>query len=250
MTHRIPKTIHYIWLGRGTLDELSLRCLESWKKVLPEYRVIRWDEDNAMEIIRSNDYAREAYEARKYAFVSDYLRLFALYSEGGIYMDTDVEVLKPLDDFLGFGAFTSFEGGSNIPTALLGAKKDNGWIKLLLDYYTGRHFLLPGGKHDNTTNVSIITRLSLPLGFEPNGRYQVLEHDVHIFPMEYFCPFDLSVRRMYLTENSCAIHHYNGSWVPKWRRLLSRAFALVPVRDKRAKLRRIAGVFAPRREKD
>lgn len=236
--HKIPKVIHYVWLGGGTLDELSRRCLESWSRILPEYRVVRWDEDNAMDMIRSNDFAREAYEARKYAFVSDYLRLLVLYREGGVYMDTDVEVLKPLDSFLRFGAFTSFEGHSAIPTALMAAERGNGWIKLLLDYYSGRHFLLPYGKQDTATNVNVITRLSVPLGFKPDGKYQVLEHDVHIYPMEYFCPLDLSVRKMYITENTHAIHHYNGSWVPKWRKLLSRAFALVPIRDKRAKLRR------------
>lgn len=236
---QIPKTIHYIWLGGGELDGLSQRCVRSWREMLRGWEIVRWDETNAAGIIDSNDYAREAYAAKKYAFVSDYLRLHILFHNGGVYMDTDVEVIKPLDKFLGCGAFSSFEGNANIPTALLGAAKGNRWIGELLEYYQGRHFVKPNGKYDTTTNVEIITRLSARHGFYADGRYQELSYDVRIYPKEYFCPFDLSVRKMGITEETHAIHHYNGSWVPKRRKAASRLFSFIPVRDKRGKARKL-----------
>lgn len=236
---RIPKIIHYIWLGGGKLDGLSQRCVNSWHEILPDYRIVRWDEKNSAGMIMSNDYAREAYAAKKYAFVSDYLRLRILFHKGGIYMDTDVEVIKPLDKFLDCGAFSSFEGEANIPTALLGAAKGNGWIGYLLEYYRDRHFVKPNGKYDTATNVEIITRLSAERGFVADGRYQELFDDARIYPKEYFCPFDLSVRRMSVTENTYAIHHYNGSWVPKWRKAVSRILVLIPIRSKRAKAKKL-----------
>ena len=236
---RIPKTIHYIWLGGGELDELSQKCMRSWLEILPDYRLVCWDEENSAEIIMANNYAREAYAAKKYAFVSDYLRLHILFYNGGIYMDTDVEVVKPLDKFLDCEAFSSFEGETNIPTALLGAAKGNKWIGDLLEYYRGRHFVKSNGKYDTTTNVEIITRLSVKHGFVADGCYQELRDNVCIYPKEYFCPFDLSVRKMRVTENTHAIHHYNGSWVPKWRKAISRVFSFIPIRDKRSKAKKL-----------
>lgn len=107
MNEKIPKVIHYVWLGGNRLNKTSQKCLNSWSAFLPEYKIVKWDERNALDIINAHVFARQAYECKKYAFVSDYLRLFLLYYYGGIYMDTDVEVTKPLDEFLGCGAFSS-----------------------------------------------------------------------------------------------------------------------------------------------
>ena len=109
----IPKIIHYCWFGRGKMPELAQKCLDSWKKQLPEYDYKLWNEDNFD--INSVPYVKEAYEARKFAFVTDYVRLYALYHFGGVYMDTDVEVLKPLDRFLELPAFSGFESDKEIP---------------------------------------------------------------------------------------------------------------------------------------
>ena len=119
----IPKKIHYIWLGNKPLDKVSWQCIESWRKILPDYEIICWSDEECLEMIEKNAYAKEAYERRKYAFVSDYLRLYILFSRGGVYMDTDVKVLKKLDRFLRHGAFTCFENKEMIMRTLILSKK-------------------------------------------------------------------------------------------------------------------------------
>ena len=135
----IPKIIHYCWFGGKPLPELACLCIESWKKFLPEYRIIRWDEESFD--INSNTYVKEAYENKKYAFVTDYVRLYALYTHGGIYMDTDVEVRRPLDQFLQHQAFSGFESYHDIPTGIMASEKGFQGIKDQLDYYNNRHFV-------------------------------------------------------------------------------------------------------------
>src|SRR5574344_319107 len=144
----IPKIIHYWWFGRGKMPELAQKCIESWHKQLPEYEYKLWNEDNFD--INSVPYTKEAYEARKFAFVTDYVRLFALYNEGGIYMDTDVEVLKSLDNLLNLPAFSGYESNkfSNFPTGLMASQKKGIWVKEQLDYYTDRHFVNADGTYD------------------------------------------------------------------------------------------------------
>lgn len=220
---KIPKIIHYVWVGTRPLDKLSIKCMKTWKKILPEYEIIQWDDKRCKTIIENNSYARQAYEEKKYAFVSDYIRLYALHTYGGIYMDTDVEIIKNLDCFLNYSAFTSFESDKYIPTALLASEKNGEWIGHLLKYYDNKNFRSNDGSLDFTTNVEIITNMSKEFGFIPNGQEQVLKGDVHIFSKEYFCPLDTKNSKFdNITENTYAIHLFNGSWTPWYRRYFSK----------------------------
>ncbi len=208
----IPKTIHYCWFGRGPKGELAEKCIASWKKFCPDYAFKEWNEDNFD--LNTNLYVRQAYDNRKFAFVTDYVRLYALYTEGGIYMDTDVEILKPLDDFLKHQAFSSFENNNKIPTGIMAADQENPWIKDLLDEYTELVFLDSEGNMDLTTNVERITNLTLEkYGLIPVSSYQELGCGVvTIYPHDYFCPKDWNSGELHLTENTHTIHHFAGSW--------------------------------------
>ena len=207
----IPKIIHYCWFGRGQMPELALKCIESWHRYLPDYTMKLWNEDSFD--INTVTYVKEAYEARQYAFVTDYIRLYALYYEGGIYMDTDVEVLKPLDDLLDLPAFSGYESNkfTNFPTGLMASAAGGVWVKEQIDYYADRHFLLPDGSLDMTTNTVTISRIMKENNFELTGEYQVYKNDMHCFPSDYFCPMT-STRVLKLTKNSYCIHHFAGSW--------------------------------------
>ena len=139
----IPKVIHYCWFGGKPLPKLAKKCLASWKKFCPDYEIIRWDESNFD--VNGCDYSREAYEAKKWAFVSDYARLKVIVDNGGIYMDTDVEVVKPLDEFLSHEAFSGFENPRSITTGIMACEKGFApFAEMLNEYYT-QHFLLMWG---------------------------------------------------------------------------------------------------------
>jgi hypothetical protein len=179
---------------------------------LPDYEVVRWDEDSFD--VGCSLYTKQAYEAGKYAFVTDFVRLWALHEHGGIYMDTDVEVIRALDPFLQCSAFTGFEATEFIPTGIMGAIKGHPWIGRLLEYYADRPFIKEDGMPDLTTNVMTISRITAEeYGWTADGRYQVLPSDVHIFPVDYFCPKDLTRFGLNLTQNTHTIHHFAGSWL-------------------------------------
>lgn len=205
----IPKKIHYCWFGRGEKPELAVKCIESWKKYLPEYEIIEWNEDNFN--LDMYPYVREAYDARKFAFVTDVVRLWAMYTYGGIYMDTDVEVLKPLDSLLAFEAVSGFESESQIPTGLMACRKGFPLFKELLDEYQGLHFLRQDGTLDFTTNVTRITNICLQQGFVPNGKLQTV-NGFTLLPAEYLCPKSWRTGKITLTKNTLCIHHFSGSW--------------------------------------
>lgn len=206
----IPKLIHYCWFGRGPMPELALKCIESWHRFLPDYEYKLWNEDSFD--VNSVPYVKEAYEARKYAFVTDYVRLFALYTEGGIYMDTDVEVLKPYDDLLDLPGFTGYEGSKHKPpvTGTIASELGGEWVKEQLDTYQGLHFLKPDGSYDLTTNTVRISRIMQEGGFVQDGKKQVYK-DMHIFPVEYFCPRQ-TTGELLITDNTYCNHHFMGSW--------------------------------------
>lgn len=206
----IPKVIHYCWFGRGKMPELAVKCIESWKKNCPDYEIKEWNEDNYD--LDMFPYTREAYDNRKFAFVTDVVRLYVLYNEGGIYMDTDVEVLKPLDKFLVHHAFSGFESEVDVPTGIMASEKKGLWVKENLDYYNGRHFITPNGSFDLRSNVVTITQLLLPHGLKRDNSYQDIDKMITIYPKDYFCPKDYNSKEIMLTENTHCIHHFNGSW--------------------------------------
>ncbi|MBP3199307.1 MAG: glycosyl transferase [Butyrivibrio sp.] len=192
------------------MPELALKCIESWHKYMPNYEYKLWNEDNFD--INSIPYVKEAYEARKFAFVTDYVRLHALYTEGGIYMDTDVEVLKPYDDLLNLPGFTGYEGSKYLPpvTGTLASEAGNLWVKEQLESYVDAHFFKPDGTLDTKTNTIRISEIMRKGGFVQNGEKQVYKN-MHIFPVEYFCPRQ-TTGEVLITENTYCDHHFMGSW--------------------------------------
>ena len=205
----IPKIIHFCWFGGKPLPELALHCIDSWKKYCPDYEIKRWDESNFD--LSENSYVKEAYEAKKWAFITDYVRLKVLYDQGGVYMDTDVEVIGSLDPFLNDKAFSGFENGKDIPTGIMASEKGHPFFKELLDYYQDRHFILPNGDLDLQTNVITITRIASEHGFIPNNTKQDIAGMI-FYPKDYFCPKDNKTGEVHRTENTVCIHHFNGSW--------------------------------------
>lgn len=207
----IPKVIHYCWFGRGQKPEQALMCIESWKKYLPEYELKEWNEDNFD--ITQNQYVREAYENRKFAFVTDYVRLYALYHDGGVYMDTDVEVIGSYDQFLHHHAFSGFETDGNVPTGMMAAEKGSVWAKELLDQYDDRKFVKEDGSFDMTTNTTVITNYMLEKGLKLNNKYQDFPDLCTMYPADFFCPKDHRTGKIRCTKNTVCIHHFAGSWL-------------------------------------
>ena len=206
----IPKIIHYCWFGGNTLPDDALKYIESWKNFCPDYEIIEWNEKNFD--INCCEYVKEAYDAKKWAFITDYVRIWALYNFGGIYMDTDVEVIKPLDDVLDNEAFSGFESSLDVPTGIMGSVKGHAFMKKLLDYYDGKHFLLSNGQYDMQTNVVTITNIAVENGLKRNNKKQTI-YEMTFYPSDFFCPKSHKTREMNVTENTMCIHHFSGSWL-------------------------------------
>lgn len=224
----IPKVIHYCWFGKGDLPNLAKKCIESWEKYCPEYKIIQWDESNFN--INSNLYVKQAYEAKKYAFVSDYVRLYVLYNQGGIYMDTDVEVLKELDQFLENESFSGFETNQTVTTGIMGCKKNNEFFKYLLSYYDNKSFLNEDGSYDLTTNVTTITNYCTKKGLSLNNKLQKIE-GFKLYPSEYFSPKDHITGKINMTEKTYTIHHFSGSWLSKKDKIKNRIIRAIGIKN-------------------
>ena len=218
----IPRTIHYCWFGRGEMPEQAKQCIASWHKFMPDYEYRRWNEDYFD--VAQNAYAKEAYDAHKFAFVSDYVRLWALECEGGIYLDTDVEVLKSLDDLLDYHAFAGFEGSKHLPvgTCVMASEAHGEWVKEQLEAYRDRHFLKGDGSFDLTTNVQFISAKMREHGFVQNGVEQDYK-DLHVFPVEFFSP--QTTGEYFRTMNTYCDHLGLGTWDGKqqgWKARLAK----------------------------
>lgn len=210
-TQRIPKIIHYCWFGRKPMPERNRACIESWKRYCPDYQIIEWNEDNYD--LAKNRYMKQAYEAGKYGYVPDYARIDLLYNHGGIYMDTDVELVRSLDDLLCLNAYTSFEeyptinfgGGS-------GSEKGFALLKEILDFRENIEFRKPDGSLNMATCGYYE---SVPLekaGLRLDGTLQNVR-GLTVFPSDYFHPKSSVTGRTRLTEHTYSIHQFNWSWV-------------------------------------
>lgn len=217
----IPKVIHYCWFGGKPLPKLAEKCIESWKKYLPDYEIKRWDETNFdVNII---PYTQEAYQKGKYAFVSDYARFLIIYNCGGIYFDTDVEVIASLDKIIDEGAFLGVEC-QNLdqitvnPGLGFGAEPQNAAIGDVLKQYERSHFINDDGSLCYKNIVEITSEYLLTRGMVNTDKCQNCAGFM-IYPVDYFCPISFETRRLTITENTRTIHHFAESWVPRSTRI-------------------------------
>lgn len=213
----IPKIIHYFWFGNKPLPSYAVKCIASWKKYLPNYEIIRWDESNFD--VNCIPYVEEAYKAKKYAFVSDYARLSILYKYGGLYFDTDVELINNIDDIVMRGSFFALENQilhdvKIAPGLAMGTMTHMPFIKEILDSYNKEHFIFEDGTLNLFTINHRITNKFIALGWKPIDEVQEVG-GFTIYSSEYFCPYHQRTERMHLTKNTKAIHWYAGSWVDK-----------------------------------
>lgn len=220
----IPKKIHYCWFGRGEKPRLAQKCIASWKKYCSDYEIIEWNEDNFD--LDYNEYTRYCYDHKKWAFLSDLVRLIVVYDQGGIYFDTDVELIKNPNNLLDCGAFYGFENNDFVNTGLgFGAQAKDESIKAMIEQYcelkkndNGEYNLI-GCPHLNTQAL-------LPLGLNSNGLKQILG-EIIIYPVDYFNPLDDATGKLTITENTYSINHYGKSWLDsksKIRSKLTRPF--------------------------
>lgn len=213
MKVEIPKKIHYCWFGKKEKPDIVNKCIKSWKEKLKEYDIIEWNEENFN--INSNEFVREAYNCGKFAFVSDYVRVYALYNYGGIYLDTDVEVYKEFSqEILSNESFWGFEEKNFIATSTIGACKGNRLIKQFLDSYNDKSFFKKDGSMDTLTNVAIVSEIMKNLGVKLDGSYQNIEGIATVYPQEYFSPYDYINCYSKENKNTYTIHHYYKSWLP------------------------------------
>ena len=209
----IPKTIHYCWFGHNPKPELAQKCFASWQKYCPDYEIIEWNEDN-YDIQSAPLFVRQAYEAKKWAFVTDYVRLQVVYDHGGIYLDTDVEVLKPLDDLLQYNAFFGTQNGTVINTGLgFGAISGMLVLQELMETYQTISFIQEDGTYDTTTCPERDTQVFLKHGLKPDNSLQILPGNIVRLPVEYLSPKDYMTGELNITENTYTIHHFAESWM-------------------------------------
>ena len=210
----IPKIIHFCWFGRGEYSDLIKKCIKSWNDVLSDYKIILWNEDNFD--INSTIYTREAYEAKKYAFVSDYVRLYALLNYGGIYLDTDVEIIKNFDDFLSMPGFAGIEAGWIPACGVLGSEKDNVIIQEFFDFYKDRSFYNDLGEYDLTPNPCRFETILKKYGFKNKNEFQEVfvkgRRTFVFYKQEFFYPAKKD-SSWGVSDKTIAIHHYDGSWL-------------------------------------
>ena len=212
----IPKKIHYCWFGRNKLPAKAVKCIASWKKYCPDYEIIEWNEDNVNLDI--NPYVRKCYDEKRFAFLSDYIRLKVIEEAGGIYFDTDVEVLRPMDNLLRYPAYFGFETEEYINTGLgFGAEAHNSAVIQMIKEYD----VLFDGEHEVVGCPHLNTEALIKFGLERNGKTQDLSVCM-VFSADFFNPFDAPTGRLRKTENTYSIHWYSASWMNTYQRIRSR----------------------------
>lgn len=210
----IPKIIHYCWFGYGEKSKLIKKCIKSWSKICPDYEIKEWNEEN-FDISMAPKYVQDAYKEKRWAFVADYARLWIIYNYGGVYLDTDVELIRNIDDVLKDDAFFAFANSTKINTGLgFGAIKGFEFVKTLMDDYDKIDFYLEDGTVNTLTCVAINTPCFLNYGFKLNNTLQKI-NGCTLYPTDYFCPKAYNTYKPEITENTFSIHWYNLSWKTK-----------------------------------
>ena len=206
----IPKVIYYCWFGRGELPKLAQKCIKSWEKYCPEYKIVCINEENFD--INENRYAKEAYAAKKWAFVSDYARLKVLYDNGGIYLDTDVEIIKPLDELIQENGYMGFDDSGIISTGLgFACEKGNELVGAFLKDYDDISFILPDGTYDLMPCPIRNTEVLKKLGMDVNIRDQIFM-GIRMLDEDYLCPVKYYSGKKIITKNTYSMHHFCASW--------------------------------------
>ena len=235
----IPRIIHYVWFGNGPKSKVVEQSIESWSTFLPDYKIIEWNE-SVFDVKDTCQYVREAYEAKKWAFVSDYVRLKALYEQGGVYFDTDLEILRNIDPFLRNSGFFCTESHHTVSTAILAAKPHAIWIKELLDEYESIHFMNEDGSMNVLPNTKRVQRyLEEKYGYHWSDKPQELSPGLFIYPAEYFSPLNCFTGALTMTGNTYAIHHYDNTWKSKAEKIKKRVMQIgtrIVGEDTRARL--------------
>lgn len=206
----IPKVIHYCWFGKKELPQSVINCINSWKKYCPDYEIKQWDESNFD--VHKFLFTEEAYKCGKYAFVTDVARLEIISREGGVYLDTDVELLKNIDSLLESSSFMAMETVGRVNTGLgFGATKNHPFIIENLRAYYNRHFLLANGKLDTTSCVTVTTNL-LEKRYGKLSNQTAYFKDMVVYEPKVFCPLNLETNRLSISSSTLAIHHYDATW--------------------------------------
>lgn len=222
----LPKTIHYCWFGRNPLPELAQKCIASWKKYLPDYEIKEWNENNFD--VNMINYTADAYKEKKYAFVSDFARIYILYKYGGLYFDTDVEVIKDMTPIINNGPFLGCEHDyckdADVthlcvnPGLGIGAYPKMYFFKELVEYYSNISFFKEDGSYNQITIVQHTTSLLVKHGLKNTPDIQKCA-GFTIYPKEYFCPLEYTTGELTITDNTYTIHRYMASWITKGQRM-------------------------------
>ena len=232
----IPRIIHYCWFGRGEKPALAKKCIASWGKKCPDFEIREWNEDNCDYL--AMPFMAEAYQAKKYAFVSDVMRLIVLEQYGGVYFDTDVEVVKDISPLLGDEGFIGFENDQFVASGLvLAAAPHHPVIQAMIDEYKKLHFANPDGSFNSVGCPHVNTVVMERFGLVRNGKEQVVS-GIHVYPEDFFNPMDSTTGKLRKTKNSYSIHWYSMSWLP-WHRRMRVAVG--------RRIRRVRGIVAKRR---
>lgn len=217
----IPKIIHYCWFGRNQISSDYQHYINSWKRFLPDYEVKEWNEDNYD--VNCIPFGKEAYEVKKYAYVSDYARLKILYKHGGVYFDTDVEVIKSIDDILANGAWMGIEKHISAPEADdmvnvgigFAVEPHHPIIREVMSFYENTHYIFPDGHMEQIPIVPVVTKVLQKHGMPSKIDKPTNIKGITIYPWDYFCPIEFMSNKLEITKNTRTIHHYSATWMSK-----------------------------------
>ena len=210
---KIPHVINYVWFGGGKHSKLQKKCMKSWKKFCPDYEIKRWDESN-FDISTAPLYVQQAYDAKKWAFVSDYVRIKVLFEHGGLYFDTDTEVLKDISHLVENNAFIAFESNEMLNTGVVGACKNDALLQELLKEYEKLSFYDENGNMNTVVTGKYTTKVFFKHGLITNGKEQKVEN-WKIYPFNFFYPVKVINNNTYYTDDTCIVHWYEGTWFPE-----------------------------------